>query len=340
MKKTIVVLAFMLFVVFSMTGCYSKQESEKKTSVEEEVSKQNKEKIVVGVVQIGSESDWRAANTQSFKDTFTAENGYYMLFEDGQQKQENQLKAIRNYIMMEVDYIVLAPIVETGWDDVLREAKDAEIPVILVDRMVKVEDESLYTCWIGADFQREGEDAAAWLADYLEEKGRSQEAINIVTLQGTVGGTAQIGRTEGFAKKMQAHPNWNMLDKQEGDFTQAKGREVMETFLKKYPNIDVVVSENDNMTFGVIEAIEAAGKTCGPNGDIIIISFDAVHAAFEEMIAGKLNVTIECNPLHGPKTAETIQQIENGETPEKTIYMEEGIFPAETAKEMIKGRPY
>lgn len=297
-----------------------------------------KDLIVVGYVQVGAESDWRRANTLSFENTFTEENGYKLLLADGQQKTENQIEAIRYFIQQDVDYIVLAPNVETGWEGILMETKEAGIPVILTDRQIKVSDDSLYVCWVGGNFEKEGKDAGKWLADYLEKQGRADEIINIVTLQGTIGSSPQVGRTRGFAAVMAEHPNWRMLDMQSGEFTQSKGQEVMEGFLKRFDDIDVVIAENDNMAFGAIDAIKAAGLD--PGDDIIIVSFDAVRAAFEAMIAGDLNVSVECNPLHGPRVAEIIQRLERGEEVDKIQYVDEGIFPAETAAELIGTRPY
>lgn len=303
-------------------------------------AKADGEPIVIGFSQVGAESDWRTANTESMKATFTEENGYTLIFDDAQQKQENQVKAVRNFIQQEVDYIVIAPVTETGWDTVLQEAKDAGIPVIIVDRMIDVSDDTLYTAWVGSNFLEEGYKAVEWLNTYLTDKGRADEEINIVTLQGTIGSSAQIGRTNGFEEKMKDHSNWKMLERQTGEFTQSKGQEVMESFLKSYDDIDVVIAENDNMAFGAIDAIKAAGKTCGPNGDIIIISFDGVKAAFESMIAGELNVCVECNPLHGPRVAEIVEKLEAGETVEKIAYVEEGVYPADTAAEKIGERQY
>lgn len=294
--------------------------------------------IVVGYAQVGAESDWRTANTISFQTTFVEDNGYKLIFDDAQQEQENQIKAIRNFIQQDVDYIVVAPVIETGWETVLGEAKAAGIPVILSDRMIQVEDESLYTCWVGGNFVKEGEDAADWLAKYLKDNGRGEEEINIVTLQGTIGSSAQVGRTDGFGGKLAEHSNWKMLEMQTGEFTQSKGQEVMESFLKSYSDIDVVVAENDNMAFGAIDAIKAAGKD--PGTDIIIVSFDAVKAAFESMIAGDMNVSVECNPLHGPRVSEIIQKLEKGETVDKVQYVDEGVFPAETAADIIGDRLY
>ncbi|MDK2965679.1 MULTISPECIES: ABC transporter substrate-binding protein [Lacrimispora] len=299
-----------------------------------------KKEIVVGFSQVGAESDWRTANTESMKSTFTEANGYKLIFDDAQQKQENQLKAVRNFIQQDVDYIVIAPVTETGWDTVLQEAKDAGIPVIIVDRMINVSDDSLYTAWVGSNFLQEGYDAVAWLDEYLKKNNRADDDINIVTLQGTIGSSAQIGRTNGVEEKMKDHPKWKMLERQTGEFTQAKGQEVMESFLKTYDDIDVVIAENDNMAFGAIDAIKAAGKTCGPKGDIIIISFDAVAAAFDSMIAGDMNVSVECNPLHGPRVAEIIQKLEKGEKVDKIAYVKEGVFPADTAEAEKPKRQY
>lgn len=291
--------------------------------------------IAVGFSQVGAESDWRAANTESIQSALTPENGFYLIYEDAQQKQENQLKAIRNFILQEVNYIVLAPIVETGWDAVLEEARDAGIPVILVDRMAQV-DEGLYTCWIGADFEGEGRHAGEWLEQFLEKQDRQDEKINIVTLQGTLNSSAQLGRTRGFAEVMSKHANWNMLEMQDADFTQAKGEEVMEALLQKYRDIDVVVSENDNMAFGAVDAIREAGRSCGPDGEITILSFDAVQAAFDAMIAGDINATFECNPLHGPRLLEILKTLEQGGTVDRVQYMEETYFDTDMDLEAIR----
>ncbi len=293
--------------------------------------------ITVGYAQVGAESDWRTANTESFKSTFVEENGYRLIFDDAQQKQENQIKAIRNFIQQDVDYIVVAPVVETGWETVLEEAKAAGIPVILSDRMMKVSDD-LFTCWVGGNFVKEGQDSIIWLNDYLKKIGRDNEMINAVLLQGTIGSSAQVGRTQGIEEGVAANKNLNLLAKQTGEFTQAKGQEVMESFLKAYDDIDVVFAENDNMAFGAIDAIKAVGLV--PAEDIIIVSFDAVHEAFVRMIAGELNASVECNPLHGPRVAEIIQDLEAGKTVEKIQYVKEGTFDMFTAEEILPTRMY
>ena len=282
--------------------------------------------IVVGVAQVGSESDWRTANTKSYTTTFTEDNGYHLIFEDGQQEQENQVKAVREFILQGVDYIVIDPVVETGWDSVLDEARDAGIPVILADRHISVEDENLYTCFVGSDFTLEGQRAGEWLENYLDDRNMGDDEINIVTLQGTPESSAQLGRTEGFAKVLKHHDNWNMLGAETGDFTQARGYEVMAEFLEQYPDINVVVCENDNMAFGAIEAIEDAGKTVGADGDMIIISFDATKAGLEEVRDGNIAVDFECNPLLGPEIDMIIKKLENGESVGKATYVKEAYF--------------
>ena len=294
--------------------------------------------ITVGFSQVGAESDWRTANTESMKSTFSEENGYELIFDDAQQKQENQLTAIRNFIQQEVDYILLAPVTETGWDTVLQEAKDADIPVIIVDRMVDVSDDSLYTTWIGTDSLLEGRKAAEWLNAYTTAKGIDAKDVNIVDIQGTIGSTAQIGRSKGLEEGVDNY-GWNLLAQQSGEFTQAKGQEVMESMLKQYDNINVVYCENDNEAFGAIDAIEAAGKTVGSdiaNGEIMVMSFDTTNAGLTDTLAGKIACDVECNPLHGPRAEELIKALEAGEDVEKLNYVDEEIFATDDTVDKVK----
>ena len=293
--------------------------------------------ITVGFSQVGAESDWRTANTESMKSTFSEENGYELIFDDAQQKQENQLTAIRNFIQQEVDYILLAPVTETGWDTVLQEAKDADIPVIIVDRMVDVSDDSLYTTWIGTDSLLEGRKAAEWLNAYTTAKGIDAKDVNIVDIQGTIGSTAQIGRSKGLEEGVDNY-GWNLLAQQSGEFTQAKGQEVMESMLKQYDNINVVYGENDNEAVGAIDAIEAAGKTVGSdiaNGEIMVISFDTTNAGLTDTLAGKITCDVECNPLHGPRAEELIKALEAGEEVQKLNYVDEEIFAADDTVDKV-----
>lgn len=309
------------------------------SETEETVEPVSNDYIVVGFSQLGAESDWRSANTESMKATFTTANGYQLFFEDGQQKQANQITAIRTFIQQEVDYIVLAPVTETGWDTVLQEAKDAGIPVIIVDRMVDVSDDSLFTCWVGSDFELEGQKAAEWLKQYATVKGIAPEELHIVNIQGTIGASAQIGRTKGLADAARAN-GWDLMAEVTGDFTQAKGKEVMESLLKKHDNINVVYCENDNSAFGAIEAIEAVGRKVGSditNGEIMVISFDGVkEEAMSYVLEDKISFIAECNPLHGPRVQAIIEMLEAGKTPDKFSYVDEEIFSAdETVKEIL-----
>ena len=350
MRKRLVSAALAAAMALSMTACTSnpaEKETEAAAPADTEAAEEGEEKeaaadgdlITVGYAQVGAESDWRTANTESFKSTFTEENGYKLIFDDAQQKQENQIKAIRSFIQQDVDYIVVAPVVETGWETVLEEAKEAGIPVILSDRQMQLSDDSLYAAWVGGYFVKEGETCGDWLADYLEKQGRADEEINMVTIQGTIGASAQVGRTEGMENKLKEHSNWNMLDKQSGEFTQAKGQEVMESMLKQYDNINVVYCENDNEAFGAIAAIEAAGKTVGSdiaNGEIMVMSFDTTNAGLTDTLAGKIACDVECNPLHGPRAEELIKALEAGEEVEKLNYVDEEIFATDDTVDKVK----
>lgn len=288
--------------------------------------------ITVGFSQVGAESDWRTANSESMKNTFSEENGYKFIFDDAQQKQENQITAIRNFVQQDVDYILLAPVTETGWDTVLQEAKDAGIPVIIVDRMVDVSDDSLYTAWVGTNPLLEGRKAGEWLKAYAE--AHNIEELNIADIQGTIGSTAQIGRTQGLEEAAEKY-GWNIVVQQTGEFTQAKGQEVMESILKQYDNINVVYCENDNEAFGAIDAIEASGKTVGPDGDMLVISFDSTNAGLTDVLSGKIICDVECNPLHGPRAEELIKKLEAGEEIEKENYVDGEIFAHGTDVESV-----
>ena len=281
----------------------------------------------VGFSQLGAESDWRVANTASMMQAFSEENGYELLYDNARQKQANQLVAVRNFIVQGVDLIVIAPAEETGWDAVLQEAKNAGIPVIIVDREVAVEDTGLYLTQIGSDFLTEGIQAVRWLEEALE--GREDD-IHILHLQGTYGATAQLLRTKAIEDGVAAHENWSFAAQLPGDFTESKSYETVRDFLAKNRDIQVIYSENDNMTFGAMRALDEAGITYGQGGEVIIISFDAVRRALEQCMAGKINLCVECNPLHGPRVDELIRQYLAGESIPKQIYVEETIFTPDT----------
>ncbi|KQP22555.1 ABC transporter substrate-binding protein [Pseudorhodoferax sp. Leaf267] len=292
-------------------------------------------KIVLGFSQVGAESEWRTANTESIK-AAAKDAGIELKFSDAQQKQENQIKAIRAFIAQKVDVIAFSPVVESGWDNVLREAKAAKIPVVLTDRAVNSKDTSLYVTFMGSDFVEEGRKAGRWLVDKM--KGQSGE-VRIVELQGTVGSAPAIDRKKGFEEIIKADPKFKIVRSQTGDFTRAKGKEVMEAFLKAEGKaINVLYAHNDDMAIGAIQAIEEAGLK--PAKDITIISIDAVKGAFEAMMAGKLNVSIECSPLLGPQLMTAVKDILAGKTIPKRIETVEGIFPMETAAAEFPKRKY
>ena len=292
-------------------------------------------KIVLGFSQIGAESEWRTANSESIK-AAAKEAGIELKFSDAQQKQENQIKAIRSFIAQKVDVIAFSPVVESGWDTVLKEAKDANIPVILTDRAVDSKDTSLYVTFMGSDFTEEGRKAGRWL---LEKVKGTQGDVNVVELQGTVGSAPAIDRKKGFEEVIKAEPRIKIIRSQTGDFTRAKGKEVMEAFLKaEGRKINVLYAHNDDMAIGAIQAIEEAGMK--PSKDITIISVDAVKGAFEAMIAGKLDVTVECSPLLGPQLMQAVKDLKAGKTLPRRIVTEESIFPMEVAAKEFPSRKY
>jgi simple sugar transport system substrate-binding protein len=295
-------------------------------------------KITLGFSQIGAESEWRTANSQSIKDAAQKE-GITLKFSDAQQKQENQIKAIRSFIQQKVDVIAFSPVVETGWEPVLREAKAAKIPVILSDRAVDVKDQTLWVSFMGSDFVEEGRRAGKWLVSYGPAKDLAAKGtVNIVELQGTVGSAPAIDRKKGFEEILKDNPNFKITRSQTGDFTRAKGKEVMEAFLKADKNIQVLYAHNDDMAIGAIQAIEEAGLK--PGKDIIIVSIDGVKGAFEAMMAGKLNCSVECSPLLGPQLMKAVKDLKAGKTLPKRIVTEEGVFPAEVAAKEFPSRKY
>ncbi len=320
-------------MMFTLAGCGgAKQET---------ATKPAEKKIVLGFSQIGAESEWRTANTESIKASAQAA-GIELKFSDAQQKQENQIKALRSFIQQKVDVIAFSPVVETGWDAVLQEAKAAKIPVILTDRSIKMSSgnaEEYYVTFMGSDFVEEGRRAGKWLVDTMK---KDKDPVNIVELQGTVGSAPAIDRKTGFEEILKQNSNYKIIKSQTGDFTRAKGKEVMESFLKSAKadgqKIDVLYAHNDDMAIGAIQAIEEAGLK--PGKDIIIVSIDAVKGAFEAMIAGKLNATIECSPLLGDQLMAATKDLVAGKKIEKRIVTKEGVFPAEVAAKELPNRKY
>ncbi|MBI5768688.1 MAG: ABC transporter substrate-binding protein [Verrucomicrobia bacterium] len=291
-----------------------------------------KKQLKVGFAQTGAESAWRTANSESMKSE-AAKRGIDLKFSDGQGKQENQIRAVRSFITQGVDAIVIAPIVETGWDPVLRDAKRAKIPVILTDRTIKTEDESLFACFIGSDFYEEGRMAADWLAKKTSGKGR------IVELQGTPGSAPANERRKAFGDAIAKYPGLKIIDSQSGNFERSTGKVVMEALLKKHGRtIEIVYAHNDDMALGAIQAIEAAGLK--PGKDIIIVSIDAIKEAVQAVVDGKINCTVECNPLFGPKVYDTIAKLVAGEKVPKKAFNKDELFDSTNAAAVIAKRQY
>ena len=279
----------------------------------------------VAFSQIGQESDWRTANTDSIKAAIENHEGWELIYDDAQQKQENQIKALRNFITPGVDVILFTGVVSTGWEEVLKEVNDEGIPLILVDRLPDCIDQIDYVAAFGGDFVEEGRRQVAWAGEYLKSIGRGEEEVNVVIMEGTTGASAQVGRTEGNLAAIEAYPNMKVVGQQSGNFTRAEGQALMESWLKSIDKIDVLIAQNDDMALGAVDAIKAAGTV--PGKDIIIVGCDSVKAAFDAIVAGDMNATIECTPLYGPFVVETIEKLQAGETLSKeVIHPVEGVF--------------
>ena len=340
MKRKLILCLLCFVITIGCTQCSGAEE----VSYEKELARSggvsyDEKYITIGFIQTGKESDWRDANTRDYLNTFTEEKGYNLIYIDGNSDARRQEKAMYDLISQGVDYIILDPIVEDGWEDALKLAQDSKIPVLLADRGVSA-DPSLYECWIGSDFRTEGINAARWLADYLEQQGRQSEEINLVILEGTEGASATIGRTAGLREEIGKHKNWHILASEGGNFTQGEGKTAMEQILEKYKDIDVLISENDNMMFGAMKAMTQKDIAYGVDGDVITISFDALGEAFENMVEGKLMVSVECNPLIAGLSEQVIRQKEAGHEVAPVQYVEESVFTYKNAKKYIRDRKY
>ncbi len=331
MKKRI--FAFLSLVMFLLLTCCRVQTST--------ASSGHEPLIKVGFSQTGSESVWRVTNTNSVKNALSEKNGYELIYDDAQQNQENQIRAIRKFIQQNVDYIVLAPLVESGWDSVLEEAKKAGIPVIIEDRNVSVNESDLYSAYVGGNFLKEGETAVSWLDSVLKQQGRANDKIQIVDIQGTIGSTAQIGRTEALEAAIRKHSNWVLAAQQSGDFIKPKAYEAMKSILMKTQKVDVVYCENDSEAFGAIQALQEAGLNCGVKNGVIVISFDATSEGLTDCLSGTISLDVECNPLQGPYIAKMIQNLRQGKSVDKISYIDETSFDCfSITRDTIKNRVY
>jgi ABC-type sugar transport system substrate-binding protein len=292
------------------------------------------DKITLGFAQVGAESGWRTANTKSIQGS-AKDAGITLKFSDAQQKQANQIQSIRSYIQQKVDVIAFSPVVESGWDTVLKEAKDAKIPVILTDRAVDSKDTTLYKTFLGSDFVKEGQKAGEWL---VKDSASATGTVNIAEIQGTTGSAPAIDRQKGFKDAIAADPKLKIIASQTGDFTRAGGKQVMEAFLKAHKDINVLFAHNDDEALGAIEAIEAAGLT--PGKDIKIVSIDAVHDGMQALADGKINYIVECNPLLGPQLMDVAKKVVAGESVPTRIETKETTFDQEQAKAALPTRQY
>lgn len=332
MKKKVLAAFLAATMVFGLAACGSTDTStdagkdDASATKTEDSQKSDEgssdELIKVGFAQVGHESDWRTASTASAQEVFSEKNGYELNFVDCDQDSAKQIEAVRNFVSEGVDVIIIDPIVSTGWDAVLTECDEAQIPVIVIDRTI--DDSDKYVSWVGSNFETEGIACGEWLKAYVEAKGIKE--VNALVIEGTNGASAQIGRTDGFKSVADAN-GWNIIDSQDGDFTQDQGREVMESYIKSYKGqFNVVICQNDNEAFGAMEAMDEAGIKYGVDGDVILVSFDACTAGLEKVMSGSINADFECNPLAAPFVDKVIKQISNGETPEKKVFMEEHWF--------------
>ncbi|GHG47118.1 LacI family transcriptional regulator [Flavimobilis marinus] len=283
--------------------------------------------IKVGFSQLGAESGWRTANTESVKASLTKENGIDLTFVDAQQKQENQIKALRDFVDQGVDVIAFSPVIETGWDEVLQDIKDAEIPVVLVDRTVETTVEDPFVTWIGADFKQEGTTAGEWVKE-------NHPDAKIFELQGTMGSGAQTDRQEGFREVVGA----NVIGEASGNFTRAEGKTATEAALAAYPDMDLIFAHNDDMGLGAIEAIEAAGKK--PGEDIKIVTVDGVRDGLQALVDKKFNFVVECNPVFGDQIVDLIKKVDAGETVEKETIVVDEAFDQTITQEFVDARSF
>ena len=311
MRRKIVPI-LVLLVLFLLTGCTGKQDTGGESA-----------SVVVGFSQLGAESSWRIANTVSMEQA-AKEAGYGLMMENANQKQEKQIDAIRSFIAYRVDVIVFSPIVQTDWDNVLMEAKQAGIPVIIMDRMIETQDDTLYTAYVGADFYAEGVRAGEYLVRKADVLGA--EHLRIVEICGTTGSTPMQDRQRGFMDVIGKDERFTVIDSVDGDFLQSKGEECMRELLQKYgtDGIDVVFSHNDAMTLGALDVLEK--ENAAASKDMIIITVDGEKDAVDALKAGRINCVVQCTPHLGPSVMNLVRDMTAGKQIPKVYHPDEGAF--------------
>jgi len=328
LMKRAVMLFFILAALFLLGSCGDEQFSS-------EANAEALPLIRVGFSQVDFvESDWRIANTESMIQALSPENGFDLIIVDAQNDPDKQLADVAGLIAQGVDYIVIATVQEIGWEGVLQQAGDADIPVILVDRTATVSDE-LFVTWVGANFREEGEIAVRWLREF---RGSDVRAVH---LQGVMGSSAQIERT-GAHNDAAAAYGWTIHASMTANWDAAQAKSIMQNWLERYPDINVVYAENDNMADGAIQAIDAAGLVAGGYDGITVISFDANRRYLQLALdTGKINFNVECNPLHGPRVAEIILALERGESVPRVIFVDGEAFDwRHLTQDIIDARMY
>lgn len=336
-KAQKMITCFFLMIAGTMILAACGKDNSKQTQPDSE-SSESPQLITVGYVQSGTGASWSLANVESIQQSLSEENGIKLLYENAEGDFDTQIAYVRSFIEQKVDLIGFTPIVSDGWEDVLQEAKAAGIPVIVMDRMVDVSDDSLYNCWIGSNFLLEGYKAADWLMSYMKTLNPDKDVFRVALFQGTIGASAETGRTQGVEEMLNADGHYEFVYKDTGDFSHDGGVENMQKVLEQNLDIDILISENDDMSLGAIEVMEENGIK--PGEDIIIVSFDGIRAAFEAMIEGKINCVMECNPLTGDLFAEAVKTVINGSPIAKRNYVTEELFPADTAADYINNRKY
>jgi ABC-type sugar transport system substrate-binding protein len=327
MRRTVTAALISALLVLTIGACGKKPHSKA-------LDKPYNATIVLGFSQVGAESAWRVANTESIRDA-AAGNNIELIFNDARGKQGNQINAIRSFIARKVDVIAFSPVVETGWDPVLAEAKAAHIPVIVTDRNITTADQSLFLAALGSDFLSEGDRAAAYLIqEYSDKKG----PIKVVEIEGGKGSGPAVQRKKGFDETLSADPRFTIVDSVAGDWTRARGQRLMKDLLAEHPGVDAVFAHNDDMGLGALTAIQAADKT--PGVDIKVVTVDATKEALQKLAAGKMNVVVECNPLIGPPLIDMVIQNFFGGYVAKQTYVKESVFRQADVKDFLDARRY
>ena len=294
-----------------------------------------KRPVVLGFSQLVAQANWNTANSQSIRQA-AVEADVELRFEDAHRSQERQVAALRSFIDERVSVIAFSPVVENGWEGVLREIHAAGIPVILVDRAIEISDDSLYVSLIGSDFVEEGRRAARWL---LENTRDVPGEIDIVELRGTVGSAPANDRKQGFAEVITPERRYRIIRSQSADFDRTRAREIMADYLKaEGRRIRVLFAHSDPMALGAIEAIEAAGLK--PGTDILVISIEGSRKALEAIVAGKLNVTVECSPLLGPQLMAAVKDVAAGRPVPRRVVTRESVFTLDNAAAELPNRPW